>query len=194
MATKFENTITGHHIILRKVEVKDAHDIFNWRSGHSGRFLRHPEGYSVAMQEAWIKSRSDKEINYIIQDKKTLESVGMISIYNVEEFDKVAEVGRLLLSDYYLTRSNPYGLEALLLGYDYVFNVMNFRKITGIIGAPNIAMVKLQLFLGMKQEGYFEKHTLIGNNFEDLYIFSIFKDQFNSGYKKKVAFLLKSFK
>ncbi len=194
MAIKFENTITGDHIILRKVEIKDAQDIFNWRSGHSGRFLRHPEGYSVEMQEGWIKSRSDKEINYIIQDKKTLESVGMISIYNVEEFDKVAEVGRLLLSDYYLTRSNPYGLEALLLGYNYVFNVMNFRKITGIIGAPNTAMVKLQIFLGMTQEGYLEKHTLIGDNFEDLHIFSIFKDKFNSGYRKKIAFLLKSFK
>ena len=160
MEIKFETTITGDYIILRKAEISDAEDIYSWRSGHSGRFLRHPEGYSVAMQEAWIKSRSDKEINYIIQDKKTLEKVGMISIYEVNTDDKVAEVGRLLLSDYYLTKSNPYGLEALLLGYDYVFNIMNFRKITGIIAAVNITMLKLQLFLGMKQEGYLEKHTL----------------------------------
>jgi len=193
MKLEFRKIIEGDFIILRKVKIEDAEDIFIWRSGQSGRFLRQPEGYSVAMQQAWIKSRSDKEINYIIQDKKTLEKVGMISIYEVNTEDKVAEVGRLLLSDIYLTKSNPYGLEALSLGYNYVFNVMNFRKITGIIAASNISMVKLQLFLGMKQEGYLDKHTLINGNFDDLYILSIFKDQFNNNYIKKINFLLKSF-
>ena len=194
MKLHFSKIITGDFIILSKVKIEDAQDIFNWRSGISGRFLHNPEGYSVVMQEAWIKSRTDKEINYIIQDKKSLEKVGMISIYQVNTDDRVAEVGRLLLSDIYLTKSNPYGLEALLLGYNYVFNVMNFRKITGIVAAVNIAMVKLQLFLGMKQEGYLEKHTLINGHFEDLYILSISKDQFNNTYTKKINFLLKSFK
>lgn len=194
MESKFQKTLSGNHVMLRKVEVSDAPAIYSWRSGRSGRFLRHPEGYSVKMQEDWIKSRSDKEINYIIQDSKTSENVGMISIYNVDDFDLVAEVGRLLLSDKYLAQSNPYGLESLLITYDYVLNTMNFRKITGIIAAPNKSMVKLQLFLGMKQEGYLEKHTLIGSDFEDLHILSIFKEQFNSVYRKKINFLLKSFK
>lgn len=194
MEIKFDTIITGEFIILRKAELYDAKDIFSWRSGHSGRFLRHPEGYSIAMQEAWLMSRGAKEINYIIQDKKTTEKVGMISIYEVNIPDKVAEVGRLLLSDKYLTKSNPYGLEALLLGYNYVFNVMNFRKITGIIATINATMVKLQLFLGMKQEGYLEKHTLINGNFEDINILSLFKDEFNNTYTKKINFLLKSFR
>jgi RimJ/RimL family protein N-acetyltransferase len=193
MEIDFKTIIIGDFIILRKVEIGDAQDIFTWRSGYSGRFLRHPEGYSVAMQEEWIKSRNDKEINYIIQNKKTLESVGMISIYEVNTYDLVAEVGRLLLSDKYLTKSNPFGLEALLLSYNYVFNVMNFRKITGIIAAINTTMVKLQLFLGMKQEGYLEKHTFINENFEDLHILSVFNNQFNNTYSKKINFLLKSF-
>jgi diamine N-acetyltransferase len=194
MEIKFDTTIVGEFIILSKAEQRDAQDIFNWRSGHSGRFLHHPDGYSVDMQKEWIKSRTNKEINYIIRDKKTLEKVGMISIYQVNTDDKVAEVGRLLLSDIYLIKSNPYGLEALLLGYNYVFNVMNFRKVTGIVAAVNTSMVKLQIFLGMKQEGYLDKHTLINGNFEDLHILSLFKEQFNNIYIKKINFLLKSFK
>ena len=192
MEIKFDTTITGEFISLRKAELSDAHDIFTWRSGHSGRFLRHPKGYNVSMQEAWIKSRSDKEINYIIQDKKTFEKVGMISIYEVNTDDKVAEVGRLLLSDSCLTKSNPYGLESLLIGYDYVFNIMNFRKITGVIASVNSSMVKLQLFLGMRQEGYLVKHTLINGKFEDLCIMSIFNEDFIN-YKNKILLLLKSF-
>ena len=193
MEIKFDTTISGEFIILCKVELSDAEDIFTWRSGYSGRFLRHPEGYTVAMQEEWIKSRGDKEINYIIKDKKTLEKVGMISIYEVNTDDKVAEVGRLLLSDAYLTKSNPYGLEALLLSYNYVFNVMNFRKITGIIASINNAMFKLQLFLGMEQEGLLKEHTLIQDKFEDLHIMSLFKNKFTNVYTKKIAFLLNSF-
>jgi RimJ/RimL family protein N-acetyltransferase len=193
MEIKFDTTITGEFIILCKVELSDAEDIFTWRSGYSGRFLHHPEGYTVAMQEEWIKSRGDKEINYIIKDKKTLEKVGMISIYEVNTDDKVAEVGRLLLSDAYLTKSNPYGLEALLLSYNYVFNIMNFRKITGSIASVNNTMFKLQLFLGMEQEGLLKEHILIQNKFEDLHIMSLFKNKFTSVYAKKVAFLLKSF-
>ncbi len=194
MEIKFQEIIVGSHIVLRKTGLEDAQDIYNWRSGISGQHMRQPEGYSVKSQEDWIKSRGSNEINYIILDKNTNKKVGTIGIYDVNSIDKVANVGRLLLSDEYLGKSNPYGLEALLLGYDYALNVLDFRKITGDILATNEAMFKLQKFLGMKQEGYLEKHVIIHGKLEDLYIMSIFKEQFNSVYKTKINFLLKSFK
>lgn len=194
MPYNFEKIIKGDYIILTKVEIQDAEDIYKWRTGKSGRFLHQVDGYSKENQENWIKNRTQNEINYIIRDKNTLEKVGMISIYNINIEDQVAEVGRLLLSDLYLTKSNPYGLESLLICYDYVFNVMKYRKITGIVASINSSMVKLQTFLGMKQEGYLSKHTLINGKYEDLHILSIFKDQFDCSYKKKIIFLLKSFK
>jgi RimJ/RimL family protein N-acetyltransferase len=194
MEIKFQDIIVGDNIILRKTSISDAQDVFNWRSGLSGKYMRQPEGYSVKSQGNWIKSRGIDEINYIILDKITKKKVGTIGIYDINTIDRIANVGRLLLSDEFLGKSNPYGLEALLLGYDYVLNKMDFRKITGDILATNKAMFKLQKFLGMKQEGYLEKHTLINGNFEDLFIMSICKEQFNDTYKKKINFLLKSFK
>mgnify|MGYP001152023172 CR=1 FL=1 len=106
----------------------------------------------------------------------------------------MANVGRLVVDEQYLAKSNPYGLEALLLAYDYVLNQMNFRKITGDLLATNAAMFKLQTYLGMKQEGYLQKHVLINGNFVDLHIMSIFKNDFNNSFKKKVLFLLKGFR
>lgn len=194
MEHDFKKTLDGKYIQLRQVELADAADIYKWRSGNSGKFLRQPKGYSVMSQEAWIKSRGNNEINYIIVDRHTGQKVGFIAIYDVNHADQVANVGRLLLDDVFLSKSNPYGLEAMQLMYDYVFNVMNFRKITGDILAINESMVKLQKYLGMKQEGYLEKHVLINGNFEDLYIMSIFADEFNKGYKKKINFLLMNFK
>lgn len=194
MDNTFAETITGNHIILRKVELADAADIYKWRTGKGGVFLRQPDGYSVAMQESWIKSRGPGEINYVITDKKTSEKVGTIGIYEVNHADKTANVGRLIIKDEYLSKSTPYGLEALLLGYDYLFNTMQFRKMTGDILATNAAMHKLQIFLGMKQEGYLEKHVIINGKEEDLFIMSIFKDRFEKSYKQKINFLLRAFK
>lgn len=194
MEHKFQTILTGDHIILRKAEASDAEAMYQFRSSHSGRFMRVSPDFSVENQRKWIMSRGDDEINYIIVDKHTNESVGCISILDVNEADKTISVGRLLLDDKYLTQSKPYGLEALLLTYEYVFNVMNFRKMTGEIAAVNENMVKLQKFLGMKQEGLLEKHVWINGDYLDIFIMSIFNEQYNKVYKKKVAFLLKSFK
>jgi RimJ/RimL family protein N-acetyltransferase len=194
MENRFKDTLTGNHIVLRKANEEDAEDMYKWRSSYSGRYMRVSPDFSVENQRKWIRSRGPQEINYIIIDKKTNESVGAISILDVNDADKIASVGRLLLDDRYLTQSKPYGLEALLLTYDYVFNVMDFRKMTGEILEVNEAMVKLQKFLGMTQEGLLEKHVLINGNYENICIMSIFKDKFNTFYKKKVDFLLRSFK
>lgn len=194
MKNKFLDRIEGNHIVLHKIIENDAEDIFKWRSGNAGKHLRHPENYSIQSQKNWILNRDNlNEINYVITDKNTHQKVGAIGIYDVNNFDKVANVGRLLLDDIFLTKSTPYGLEALLLMYDYVLNVMQFRKITGDILAINEPMFKLQKFLGMKQEGYFEKHILINGVYVDLYVMSIFSNEFNTTYKQRVAFLLKNF-
>lgn len=193
MESKFSDILLGNYIKLRKVVIDDALDIYNWRTGNSGKFLHHPIDYNIEMQKNWIINRPANEINYIIINKLTNEKVGMISICECNFIDKVAEVGRLLLKDYYLNKSNPFGLEALLICYDYVLNKMKFRKITGTIASLNSNMLKLQLFLGMKQEGLLSEHTFINNQYTDLHVLSIFNDQFNKVYVNKIKFLLKPF-
>lgn len=194
MKVKFENTLEGKFITLKKTTLEDAPLIYNWRTSSSGEHMRHPENYSLKMQEEWIKSRGDNEINYIIIDKKNNEKVGTISIYEVNEADKVSNAGRLLIDEKFFGKSTPYGLEALLLTYEYIFNKMNFRKISGDILATNTPVYKMQLFLGMKQEGFLEKHVIINGKIHDLYIISIMKEDFEKKYKVKVNFLLKNFK
>ena len=175
MEIKFNDIIIGKYIILKKMGLDDALDIYNWRTSVSGNFMRQPEGYSLDSQLNWIKCRSDYEINYIIFDRITNKKVGTIGIYDVNSFDKIANVGRLLLC------------------FDYVFNELNFRKITGDILASNLDMYKFQVFLGMKKEGYLEKHVIIKGIEEDIFIMSLFQEVFFKKYRVKLLFLLKSF-
>ncbi|MCU0359126.1 MAG: GNAT family N-acetyltransferase [Bacteroidia bacterium] len=194
MEIKFDKVLEGDFITLRKTQVEDAPEIYSWRTGMGGQFMRQPDNYSVQSQEEWIRNRNNNEINYIIFDNISGKKVGAIGIYEVNPVDQVSNVGRLIIADEYYGKSTPYGLEALLLTYDYVFNKMNFRKITGDILANNQAMHKLQVFLGMVQEGYLKNHVIIKGQLHDLYIMSIFKEQFNTVYSKKVRFLLQNFK
>ncbi|MFZ4590382.1 MAG: GNAT family N-acetyltransferase [Ignavibacteria bacterium] len=193
MEYKFENKIVGDFVDLRKITISDAEDVYSWRKSESGKYLRHPENYTLKTQKEWIKNITESEINYIIYSKDHNNKVGMIGIYDINRIDKIANVGRLFLSDDNLKKSNPYGLESLLLAYDIVFNKMKFRKITGDILGLNDNMIKLQKFLGMKQEGYLEKHVYIKNNYQDLIIMSLFEKDFKV-YKNRVNMLLKSFR
>lgn len=194
MDCKFENVIEGEFVTLRKVVLEDAPDIYRWRTSESGRYMRHVPNYSLASQIEWIRNRTASELNYIIYTKDDSETkVGMIAIYDVNSIDLVANVGRLLLSEEYLKKSTPYGLESLLLTYSFVFDRMNFRKICGDILALNTEMFNMQKFLGMTQEGYLTQHVLIDDKYQDLFIMSLFKENFKS-YRKKINFFLRSFK
>lgn len=193
MENKFDTLLVGHHVILKKTEIQDALFIYQLRTSKAGQFLRQPLDYNLESQENWMRNRPNNEINYIICDKNTNEKVGTISIYDVNFIDRIANVGRLILVEKYLNVSTPYGLEALYLTYNFVFNNLDFRKITGDILAKNVDMFKFQLFLGMEQEGFLKEHVLIQNKFEDLHIMSLFKNKFTSMYSKRTAFLLKSF-
>ena len=193
MASKFEDILEGKFVTLRKTTADDAADIYKWRSGAAGTHIRQPDNYSLEVQQKWILSRGNNEINYIICDKFSKEKVGTISIYDINEADKVANVGRLLLSDTWLTKSNPFGLEAMLLCYAYVFESMQFRKITGDIIASNADMVKLQTYLGMQQEGLLSKHVFINGQYQDLHIMSLFVEGFANRYTKRINIFLKAF-
>jgi len=193
MASKLEDILEGKFVTLRKITVDDASNIYKWRSGAAGTHIRQPDNYSLEAQQKWILSRGNSEINYIICDKFSKEEVGTISIYDINAADKVANVGRLLLSDRWLTKSNPFGLEAMLLCYAYVFESMQFRKITGEIASSNVDMVKLQIYLGMQQEGLLSKHVFINGQYQDLHILSLFAEDFTNRYTKRINIFLKAF-
>lgn len=189
------NLIEGKFIDLRIINEQDAEYIYKWRTGESGAYLNQPENYSIESQKAWIKSRNQNEINFIIYSKGlSSQRVGMISIVDVDIQNKKAEVGRLLLDAQYLNASTPFGLEALKITYNLVLNEWKFHKIYGSILALNIGMIKLQKFLGMEEEGVLKRHLFLHNQYVDLHLFAIFANDFNTKYEPRLNLLLKSFK
>jgi diamine N-acetyltransferase len=192
VADKF---IEGEFILLKAISEEDALDVYRWRTSESGMYLNQPTDYDVESQRQWIKNKahSESEINFIIYAKESNEKVGMISILDIDNKNRRAEVGRLLLDVKYLSVSNPFGLEALKITYNIVLNKWGFNKIYGSISAVNVKMINLQRYLGMEEEGVLRNHLLYDGNFVDLHLFSLFAAQINSKYLPRINFLLKSF-
>ena len=185
--------LTGEFIELREITEDDAEVIYQWRTGPSGEYMNQPDGYSIEMQKAWMTGRPDNEINYMIIDKKSGTKVGMIGIVAISVQDKNAEIGRLLLAPEYLKRSNPFGLEALKLCSVQIFNVWNFHKMVGNVLSVNLPMLKLQKYLGMKEEGLLVEQKSIKGVMHDLHLVALFKEDFEKLYLPRLSMLLKSF-
>lgn len=190
---KFPVIIHGEFITLSKVMEVDAEFIFRLRSSNAAEFLNCSKDYSIESQIKWQKSRLDSEVNYIIYDNIDSFKIGMISIYDCDWMNGVSNVGRLILEQHYIHNNTPYGLEALQLAYEYVFDIMEFRKISGTINSRNLKVVSLQKYLGMSEEGYFKHHVMLNGQPQDLYFLSLLKEDF-SNYYAKIDLLLNKFR
>jgi diamine N-acetyltransferase len=175
----FKLRLEGEFIYLAEVRTKDAELIYKLRTSESAKLLNKPEGYDVEMQRDWILSRNSDEKNYIIYNKVNSIPVGMIGIYDCDFHSGVSNCGRLLLFPWLIAQGSPFGLEALKICYSYIFNEMGFRKISGTIAGSNIKVISLQKYLGMTQEGILKGHALINGEYEDLYVYSLFKDDYS---------------
>lgn len=187
-------SLEGDFITLKQITTDDSEIIYAWRTGLSGKYMNQPDDYSLDFQKKWIETRPNNEINYIITSRESNTKVGMISIVGISEQNKNAEVGRLLLAPEYLNKSNPYGLEALKICYNLIINEWNFNKIFGNVLSANTAMLKLQKFLGMTEEGVLKQQTAINGEFYDLFLVGIFRTELNKLYIPRINLLLKSFR
>lgn len=189
---KFPEKIIGEFVILQKMEYCDAEFIYNLRKSNVARYLNCPPDYSIESQIKWQTNRPDSEGNYIIYNFLK-QKVGMISIYDCDWANGVSNVGHLLLNEQYVHKGTPYGMEVLKITYGYVFNTMNFRKISGTINTKNKKIYDLQRYLGMIDEGYFKDHVILNGKPQDIYFLSLFKEGYKN-YAEKIDRILQKFR
>jgi RimJ/RimL family protein N-acetyltransferase len=70
---------------------------------------------------------------------------------------------------------------------------MDIPKISGTILGRNKKVFDLQKYLGMIQEGYLKNHVLLNGNLEDLYVMSLFRDDFYK-YAERINIILNKFR
>jgi RimJ/RimL family protein N-acetyltransferase len=180
MTTEF---LTGISVYLRPIESADLtekyRDWFNdpevcqFNSHH--RFPNYNEDMK-AYYESTIRSHDNLVL--AICDKATKAHIGNVSLQNIDTLNQSAEFAIVVGDKGYWGKG--VGREAMHLIIAHGFNELNLQRIYLGTSEKNIAMQKLALGLGFKEEGR-ARHELYKNGtFVDGLKYGLLRDEFKS--------------
>tara|TARA_Y100000589_G_C27070923_1_gene595369 strand:- start:314 stop:892 length:579 start_codon:yes stop_codon:yes gene_type:complete len=100
--------------------------------------------------------------------------IGMISLYNINQFDQCAAVSALMNMSSKEIGSIEYFLEAQNLIIEHAFRKLNLRRIEAAANDSKLCHMNEKLF-GFKCEGVLKEKDFINGIFTDRYILAILK-------------------
>lgn len=144
----YEGVLEGRFVNLRSVREDDAEFILNIRNNPEISKYLPPLNVTVEQQRAWItKQRADNDSYYfIIEDNKKLQSLGTISIYDIElthgESGRLCSIGEPCAN-----------IEAIYLFNYFVFEILKFEYMCGWVIAGNAPVSSLNKKFGYVPNG-----------------------------------------
>ncbi len=180
--------LIGKNILLRSLRRSDSESLNKWRNTIENKIITQGYRFPVSLEKdnEWIESKilnsTPNEIFFIVEEFEV--PIGLIQLVNIDFISGTAIWG-FILGDKN-ARGKGYGVEAPLLLFNYAFNVINLRKLSGYVLAQNIATLKMLKKIGpVKEEGCLKNHYYFNNKYWDVYILSFFKEDF-----KQMEFVL----
>ncbi|MCL9662765.1 UDP-4-amino-4,6-dideoxy-N-acetyl-beta-L-altrosamine N-acetyltransferase [Paenibacillus hunanensis] len=141
--------------------------------------------YDMEQQRRWFKRVSEDSTQqyWIISIKD--RHVGIVSINDINY------VHRRCSWAFYIGEKDVSMLSMLLAPYvyQYVFDVLNFNKITGEVMEDNDAVRKMHLHYGCRESGCFQQHIYKYGKFHNVYTYELLRQEWmasKSRYGKKI--------
>ena len=108
------------------------------------------------------------------------EHIGTITL-QINHIHKTAEWGYLIGEKQYWGKGAS--IEAITLLFDYAFDELGIRKISGGAYINNVLSIINFKKLGFKQEGLRKKHCKLGDEYVDGVLYSVFKEDWDARRK-----------
>lgn len=142
----YDGVIEGKTVRLRSIEESDAEITFKMRNDpEKAKYVRPSKG-TVEGQREYIKKQRAVPDDYlfIIEDYQG-NPIGMKGIYNYDKEKNEIETGRFIGYG-----SQVQNIEALMLSFDFAFDVLNVDHIVMSALENNKAMIGIQKKFGVK--------------------------------------------
>ncbi len=176
---------------LRLLDIADAESTLKWRLSDRAKHLQRG-AKNAEEQRTWIEGKNNTtDKNFIIEYQN--ESVGMISIYDINLDHKSLQMGRFLIGEKEIVGNAPVAFEAELLLSDYVFNNMKMHKIYGDVMEDNTNMIQMRYYLGYKKDGLLRDHYVYDGRYKNTVAISILENEYESVCKPKLNSLINLF-
>ncbi len=166
--------------ILRRLEKRDASDVFEIRSDPEVmRYIPRPLAVSIDDAVALIQLIDDfidksEKINWAIEWKASGHIIGIIGYVNLKPEHFRAEIGYSLARAY---QRQGIMREALLQVMKYGFEAMNLHTIEAIVDAENVASAKLLESVGFMREAYFREDFLFNGRYRNSIHFGMLRSE-----------------
>lgn len=160
---------------LREISEADLEKLLFWRNQDFIRAVMFNDSIINLNQHInWFNSL--KNNNQKISKVFTVENkdFGVLNLNNINLQNSSCDWGF-----YVGEKKSPKGT-GLLLGYtslNYIFFTLNMRKVCGEVLESNLISRNFHEKLGFKLDGILREHVKRNNSYEDVYIYSIFHDE-----------------
>ncbi|GAB3535547.1 GNAT family N-acetyltransferase [Pontibacter brevis] len=176
-------SIETQNLLLRKVTLSDAEDVFAFTSDSrtSERLTWEPHK-DVDHTRNFLRSLIEKyEQNVAAQWAVCLRStnkvIGFCGFINYHEEHKKGEVAYVLSPEHWGKGYLTEGLNAII---QHCFTFFDFNRIEAKCEADNIASEKVMQKVGMKSEGYMRRYIIRKGNVHDYKLYSIIKEDYSN--------------
>jgi ribosomal-protein-alanine N-acetyltransferase len=172
-------------LVLREVTAEDAYDVFKYLSDKD---VVKPMGLEPfqTVKDVWDEIRWYKSINeegtgirWGITLKDSGKVIGSCGFLNMLTKHYRAEVGYELSKDYWGKGIASEALEAVV---KYGYQHFQLERIEALIEPANLPSQKLVEKQGFRREGLLRHYEFTCGKFDDLYMYSIIKEDLNFDY------------
>lgn len=163
-------------LVVRNVVESDMETLRKWRNNDIVRASSHSDQYiTEESQKAWWNQVVDKDAYFIVEEDN--KPIGTFS------FKPGGPAMRLEWSFHI----NPeligkgYGKKLCLEALKVAFENLNANKVVGEVLYNNKKSIGLHKSLGFTQEACFRQHTLKNDEYYDVLVFGLLKDEYKNG-------------
>ncbi len=168
--------LTNTSIKLRNFETEDIEKLSTIRSSSkSYDYFYEFEPLNKTQQLNWWQNSylKSSEKNFVIVCNDTQKVAGTISLVDIDQRNRKAELGRLFVFEEFSGKG--FGSFSIELLIEYAFNHLNLQKIYLEVFAKNENAVSLYKKAGFKEEGCLKSHIYKNGEYLDILIMSLFK-------------------
>ncbi|WP_430789804.1 GNAT family N-acetyltransferase [Virgibacillus flavescens] len=167
--------------IVRGLTIADATKLFEFLGDkETMKFLTpHPVTTEGKMKEKIVEQlklyEDQKEIPWVIVNKRNEEIVGQFSFHKLNMWHKKAEMGVVIRKEY---QQKGVMREVLVKLLEFGFETLGLNRIVGDIFAENIGSEKLLTRFGFTKEGVMRQTDFDGENYHDTVVFSLMRSEY----------------
>ena len=176
--------IETNRLLLRRITLHDAEDIFALRTNKEVRKHLDKDPPSSVEEIRNFILKIDAQINanelitWAMTKKEEGKFIGQISFHRITKEHHRAEIGYLLMHEYWRQGFTDEAVKALI---DFGFSKMKLHSIEAQTNPNNEASIQLLLKNGFVQEAYFRENYFYKGKFMDTPVFSLVNK--NDSYK-----------